>query len=108
MSRSLRILLVFSVSAFIDSRALAQSLPGSQIPLEENACAMCHGASELWQGEQRRLYISTEDMAADVHWSKGVVCHDCHGGDPTGAQFRNTHRGEEGFPCDRRRSRGIL
>ena len=34
---------------------------------------------------------------SDIHWNKGVVCHDCHGGDPSGKQFAETHRKEDGF-----------
>jgi cytochrome b subunit of formate dehydrogenase len=60
-------------------------------------CAMCHGDPSLWQGDLARLHVPIEEMDVDVHWSKGVVCHDCHGGDPAGREFAATHRKESGF-----------
>jgi cytochrome b subunit of formate dehydrogenase len=75
----------------------ADPLPGSQLPASENMCAMCHGDAQLWEGERARFHVAASDLAKDIHWNKGVVCHDCHGGDPRGEQFATTHRKEDGF-----------
>ena len=64
-------------------------------------CAQCHTTEELWQGEQAHLYVSADHLAADVHWNHGVVCHDCHGGNPASRQFLKLHRPENGFRATR-------
>lgn len=100
MTRSsgmLLLFLLFLLPALTGDRLFAQPLPGSQLPPAENMCAMCHGESDLWSGDQRRLHIAADDLAGDTHWTKGVVCHDCHGGDPASRQFAETHRKENGF-----------
>ncbi len=78
----------------VTPEATARTWPapkGSQLPLEKNMCATCHGESDIWAGENRRLYVAFETMAEDVHWSRGVNCHDCHGGDPTVLDQRAAH-----------------
>jgi hypothetical protein len=35
-------------------------------------------------------------MAGDIHWQKGLRCHDCHGGSPTLDTFKN-HRDDPTF-----------
>jgi cytochrome b subunit of formate dehydrogenase/uncharacterized membrane protein len=70
---------------------------GSQIPEEKNNCILCHGETDLWDAKQRRFFISREDLAADVHWLKGVNCHDCHGGDFTTTEKNDAHAREKGF-----------
>jgi cytochrome b subunit of formate dehydrogenase len=92
------LLVIAALSVFgKPGQSTAAPLPGSQLPLSENMCAMCHGDATLWQGEQARFHVPTSAMDGDYHWAKGVVCHDCHGGDPSGRQFANTHRKEDGF-----------
>ena len=56
---------------------------GSQLAVADNTCATCHGEADLWEADTLRLFIAHEGLANDVHWQKGVNCHDCHGGDPT-------------------------
>lgn len=60
----------------------AQQPAGSQLPIDQNTCATCHGAADLWEGDRLRLFVSSEQLAADIHWNNGVNCHDCHGGNP--------------------------
>ncbi len=64
---------------------------------EENYCISCHGESDLWEGEQRRLYVTTKDLAGDIHWQKGLRCQDCHGGDPKESDFIKAHSQDAGF-----------
>jgi hypothetical protein len=70
---------------------------GSQLPPDENACAMCHGEAGLWEKDTLRLYMPAEKFADDVHWQKGVNCHDCHGGDPSVFDPGDLHAKEDGF-----------
>ncbi|NOX53825.1 MAG: hypothetical protein GXP27_05190 [Planctomycetes bacterium] len=79
--------------------AAASSLPaqppqGSHLDPDENLCATCHGEADLWDEDKRRLYISPESLARDVHFLKGVNCHDCHGGNPTSFDVPEAHSTE--------------
>ncbi len=62
--------------------AVAQPPSGSQLPDDENGCALCHGEARLWTGPQQHLFVPRASLAEDVHRLKGVNCHDCHGGNP--------------------------
>jgi hypothetical protein len=66
-------------------------------PLKENFCILCHGESDLWEGERRRFYIAEKDLAADIHWQKGLRCHDCHGGDPATTKYDQAHSAGANF-----------
>jgi cytochrome b subunit of formate dehydrogenase len=70
---------------------------GSHVPQDKNNCILCHGESDLWEGEQRRLYISLEGLKRDVHWTRGVNCHDCHGGNYQTQEKNQAHAVEDGF-----------
>jgi len=75
---------------------MAQPPEGSQLPPEENNCLACHGEAELWEGDTLRLYVSRESLAEDVHFLRGVNCHDCHGGDPASFDVPEAHATEVG------------
>jgi predicted CXXCH cytochrome family protein len=62
-----------------------------------NSCMLCHGESDLWEGDKRKLYVTDHDLANDIHWQLGLRCHDCHGGDPVSTQFATVHSVEAGF-----------
>ena len=50
----------------------------AQKPTEDNSCVQCH------QGlGDPRVTPPAEKFAQDIHMAKGILCHDCHGGDPT-------------------------
>lgn len=68
--------------------------PGSNLPLEQNRCAACHGEKELWEGENARLYVPLDQLADELHFKNGINCHDCHGGDPTTTNFKQAHAAE--------------
>ncbi len=67
---------------------------GSQLPLDENTCATCHGEADLWEEDKLHLHIPHEGLADDVHFAKGVNCHDCHGGDPSSFDVPQAHSTE--------------
>ncbi|NOX53823.1 MAG: hypothetical protein GXP27_05180 [Planctomycetes bacterium] len=83
--------LLASLLLLSSDRLSAQPPKGSQLPLDENNCATCHGEEDLWTDEKARLFVSTEALAEDVHFRKGVNCHDCHGGDPSSFDVPEAH-----------------
>jgi predicted CXXCH cytochrome family protein len=67
----LTVLLVAPV-LMLAAEAGAQKLP------EDNSCVQCH------QGlGEPRLTAPVEKYVQDIHLTKGILCQDCHGGDPT-------------------------
>jgi predicted CXXCH cytochrome family protein len=71
----------------------------AQAPLgEDYSCMFCHGESGTLasMGEEQRLIVSEEDLAADIHWLKGLRCHDCHGGNPVLDEYTD-HRKDPEF-----------
>jgi hypothetical protein len=87
----LRVLLPIVVAVAARGEVAAQLATGSQLGLEENRCVACHGESDLCEDDTRRLYIPKENLAEDIHFRKGVNCHDCHGGDPSTFEVREAH-----------------
>ena len=67
------------------------------VPPQENRCIECHGARDLWEGETLHLLVTLENIAADIHWQKGIRCVDCHGGNPNTVELREAHAIEDGF-----------
>jgi predicted CXXCH cytochrome family protein len=69
-------------------------------PDEKNTCIGCHGSPDfaaLLEGQRKRLFVSPKDLAADIHWQKGLRCQDCHGGDPTADDYGPAHTGRGGL-----------
>ena len=59
------------------------------------SCSLCHRkGGDLWT--ENTPVTDESHLAADVHWQKGLLCHDCHGGAPTLAEFKN-HRDDPTF-----------
>jgi len=75
----------------------AKELETAKRAAREDHCVECHGDKGLWKGERRRLCVTEEDLAEDIHWQKGLRCHDCHGGDPTSADIAATHAVAAGY-----------
>ena len=65
-------------------------------PLPDNySCMMCHRkGGDLWT--ESTPTVDEQALASDVHWQKGLRCHDCHGGSPTLDSFKN-HRDDPTF-----------
>jgi hypothetical protein len=61
--------------------AAAQQPPSAPPATEaqETGCTKCHGNAELMVGELKRRYVTEQDLVGDIHWQKGLRCHDCHG-----------------------------
>ncbi len=64
--------LVLGLILFGGGRAAAQN------PAENNTCIACHQGQESPQ-----LRSPAETYTQDIHFSKGILCQDCHGGDAT-------------------------
>ncbi|MHB8900640.1 MAG: hypothetical protein ACYC6Y_17965, partial [Thermoguttaceae bacterium] len=90
--------LLLCVPASVSAQEKAKTPPeGSQLPADENMCAMCHNEADIWEGETAHLFIPKDKLEQDVHWLKGVNCHDCHGGDPKSTEVNDAHAVENGF-----------
>lgn len=72
-------------------------LKGSQLVEDDNACVNCHAEPDLWDEANKRLLIPREPLAHDIHFAKGVNCHDCHGGNPETRMVNQAHAAEDGF-----------
>jgi predicted CXXCH cytochrome family protein len=59
------------------------------------SCSVCHRKEgDLWSATTP--LVEEKDLVNDIHWQKGLRCHDCHGGNPALDQFKN-HRDDTGF-----------
>ena len=92
--RDLLWIALLTAAAAVGADARAQPLAGSQLPLDKNGCATCHGEKDLWEGDNLRLFIPLDQLTDDVHWKHGVNCSDCHGGDPSTLNFQQAHATE--------------
>ncbi len=61
-------IVVFGAIASATVELVGQDQPAAQ----ETSCVTCHGLSDLWEGDQRRLYVTPEHLADDVHWQKNL------------------------------------
>jgi quinol-cytochrome oxidoreductase complex cytochrome b subunit len=75
----------------------AAAKPGEKPQPRPNQCLDCHGNSDVWEGDQLRLYVTAKDMAGDIHWQKSLRCVDCHGGNPDTDKVNEAHAEEDGF-----------
>jgi predicted CXXCH cytochrome family protein len=67
---------------------------GPALP-EDYSCMFCHSKSgDLWNAETPVVELSK--LTSDIHWQMGLRCHDCHGGNPAIAEFKN-HREDPTF-----------
>ncbi len=73
-----RTLLIFWIVPLVMATvpALAQETQEQKSAEQENSCVSCH----LDLGDE--LAAPVEGMKKDVHAEKGLLCADCHGGDP--------------------------
>jgi predicted CXXCH cytochrome family protein len=73
-----------------------QEATGKATALPEGySCSVCHSKNgELWT--EGTPLAGEHDLASDIHWQKGLRCHDCHGGSPTLDEFKN-HRDDPTF-----------
>jgi hypothetical protein len=59
------------------------------------SCRLCHSkGGELWT--EGTPVAEERDLFNDVHWQKGLRCHDCHGGSASLDGFKN-HRDDPDF-----------
>jgi predicted CXXCH cytochrome family protein len=59
------------------------------------SCLICHSKSgELWSAVTP--VVEEKDLTHDIHWQKGLRCHDCHGGSTSLKEFKN-HRDDPSF-----------
>jgi hypothetical protein len=69
---------------------------------DDYSCILCHRkGADLWM--ESTPVVDEKNMAGDIHWQKGLRCHDCHGGSPTLDSFKN-HRDDPTFHSLRSRN----
>jgi predicted CXXCH cytochrome family protein len=70
---------------------------------EEYSCIACHRqGGALWT--ETMPTVDEQALAVDIHWQKGLRCHDCHGGSPEFGGFKN-HRDDPTFRSLRSRDK---
>ncbi|MCL4202585.1 MAG: hypothetical protein KJ000_08825 [Pirellulaceae bacterium] len=76
---------------------IAPAAAQDDAPLKENLCATCHGDADIWDADMQHLFVTPADLANDIHWQKGILCQDCHGGNADTLNLREAHSIEDGF-----------
>ena len=71
-------------------------LKGSHLSPDDNNCATCHTA-DIWPADKRKLYVDPQKLATDVHFTHGVNCHDCHGGNYHTGDIKEVPHAKEDF-----------
>ena len=66
------------------------ALPLSLRAQQQNTCLDCHGSAD------GNLKITSEQIAQDIHFQKGLTCASCHGGDPTSMEAMDPKKGFKG------------
>jgi predicted CXXCH cytochrome family protein len=65
------------------------------------SCSLCHRKQgDLWN--ENTPIADEAHLADDIHWQKGLRCHDCHGGAQALTEFKN-HRDDPSFRSLRKR-----
>ena len=83
------LLLVLVAGGMAETQAAEAALP------QDYSCTVCHARNgELWN--EHTPVVEARDMVGDLHWQKGMLCHDCHGGSPTIKEFQD-HRKDPTF-----------
>jgi predicted CXXCH cytochrome family protein len=73
---------------------------GTALPADYS-CFVCHKkGGDMWA--EGTPIVDEHTLASDVHWGKGLRCHDCHGGSPTLDGFKD-HRNDPTFRTVRSR-----
>ena len=76
------------------SRAQQAAEQSGVLP-DDYSCIVCHEkGGALWTDTTPTVDVKA--LASDIHWQKGLRCHDCHGGSPTLDSFKN-HRNDPTF-----------
>ncbi len=57
---------------------------------QTNTCLDCHGSLD------DPLKVTSDQIAQDIHFQKGLTCASCHGGDPTSMEAMDPKKGFKG------------
>jgi predicted CXXCH cytochrome family protein len=95
--------LLFSVAFAVGLACAAPVARGQTVDLPaEYSCSLCHRKEgELWN--ENTPIADESHLSEDIHWQKGLRCHDCHGGAATLDEFKN-HRDDPTFRSVRQRA----
>jgi hypothetical protein len=72
------------------AKTAAEPLP------EQYSCTFCHADPEVLPPNMPQLLVTPKNLQTDIHWQKGLRCHDCHGGNPNLPDFKE-HRDDPSF-----------
>ncbi|MFH1267118.1 MAG: cytochrome c3 family protein [Planctomycetota bacterium] len=97
----LALVLSLAASAMVKAQEKDTAPPAAKEtePLpEEYSCMFCHGSEGTLAeaDDTKHLVITEEHLLADIHWQKGLRCHDCHGGSPILDDYTD-HRDDSTF-----------
>jgi predicted CXXCH cytochrome family protein len=96
-----RVALLSVCAASLGGLCRGQTIGTPALPADYS-CLLCHSErGDLWTPANTRAEES--DLMDDIHWQKGLRCHDCHGGSPTLGQFQ-AHREDPTFRSVRSRA----
>jgi predicted CXXCH cytochrome family protein len=70
---------------------------GAALP-NDYSCMFCHGKKGTLARypAMEHLIVTEANLTRDVHWQKGLRCHDCHGGNPALDDYID-HRNDADF-----------
>jgi len=72
-----------------------ESAPQTTSLPDDYSCILCHRkGGDLWT--ESTPLVDENAVAKDIHWQKGLRCHDCHGGSSVLSGFQN-HRTDPTF-----------
>lgn len=66
---------------------------------ENNACVACHKNPDFMV-KNKKLYNYYNEWELSIHHQDGVLCHDCHGGDPLGKDKDQSHASMKAMTFD--------
>jgi predicted CXXCH cytochrome family protein len=103
LAASLVALAILALSAFPQPSHAQQPVQFLVALPEDYSCSACHRKTgDLWT--DTTPVTDETHLSGDVHWQKGLKCHDCHGGSPTLDEFKN-HRDDPTFRSVARKDR---
>jgi predicted CXXCH cytochrome family protein len=83
---------LLATALFVAGGAVFDRIEAAQGAPPENSCITCHRAIG-----DARVTPPAEKFAQDIHLAQGILCHDCHGGDPTSLDPERAMNRAKGF-----------
>jgi hypothetical protein len=91
------LLAMLAVAALASDASAQQPESAPTSAPAQSSCIVCHTDPERFGEDEKRFLVAEKDLAADIHWRRGLRCHDCHGGDPKEEEYAGAHSKSAGF-----------